>query len=211
MKAGIRTRGLLYDFVTVHMEAPQQHVMHLVARYAAILGIAPPIVRLAASYSGPCYDPLFNRIEVDAPTLALPEPLLCLVLAHEVGHATQRTALLFDLTKTVFGVTALIAGPCIMFAAWPGEDLWRISIPGALFAILMALLFPTWRARTVQRAKALELDADAKAATLCGARIALEAMEIMAKRGRVDATRLNVMRERCAHAEDAKEAKTTCR
>jgi Zn-dependent protease with chaperone function len=141
----------------------------------------------------------------------LPEPLLCLVLAHEVGHATQRTALLFDLTKTVFGVTALIAGPCIMFAAWPGEDLWRISIPGALFAILMALLFPTWRARTVQRAKALELDADAKAATLCGARIALEAMEIMAKRGRVDATRLNVMRERCAHAEDAKEAKTTCR
>ncbi|MFM0049458.1 hypothetical protein [Caballeronia grimmiae] len=211
MKGRFSTRGLLYDFVTVHMEAPQQHVMHLVARYAAILGIAPPIVRLAASHSGPCYDPLFNRIEVDAPTLALPEPLLCLVLAHEVGHATQRTALLFDLTKTVFGVTALIAGPCIMFAAWPGEDLWRISIPGALFAILMALLFPTWRARTVQRAKALELDADAKAATLCGARIALEAMEIMAKRGRVDAIRLNVMRERCAHAEDAKEAKSTCR
>ncbi|WP_244285615.1 hypothetical protein [Caballeronia concitans] len=179
------------------METAEQHVSRLVANDAAALGIAPPVVRFVATNSGPCYEALFDRIEVDARTLLLPEPLLRLVIAHEVAHATQRRALLLDFAWTVLGVAALIAGPCVMFAAWPDEDLWRVSVPGAVFAFVVAMFFKAWRAHGARRAIALELDADAKAALICGARPALQALEEMTKRGIVDEIRLQAMRERC--------------
>ncbi|MDR5740435.1 MULTISPECIES: M48 family metalloprotease [unclassified Caballeronia] len=190
------------------MELAEQRVSRLVARYAAMLGIEPPAVRFVASGSGPCYEALFHRIELDRRTLALPEPQLCFVVAHEVGHATQRPALLLDFARTVLVVTALVAVPCIMFAAWSQADLWRISIPGALCALAVALMRPIWHARTLSRAIALELDADAKAARVCGARSALQALEAMARSGHIDALRLRAMHEHCAQI---KEAESPCR
>jgi len=178
------------------MDAFEQHASQLVSGYAAALGIAAPDVRVVEGNVAPCYQALFNRIEIDRRTLALPEPLLCLVVAHEVGHATQRAALLTDFAWTLFGVAALLAAPCIMFAALPADDLWRVSIPGACFVLVLASSYKAWRAHTARRAMALELDADAKAAQLCGALPALHALEAMATRGPVHAARLEALRDR---------------
>jgi hypothetical protein len=50
--------------------------------------------------------------------------------------------------------------------------------------------------RSAKRSAAFELDADAKAAALCGAASALAALEVMATRGHIDAARLDAMRAR---------------
>ncbi|WP_244817332.1 M48 family metallopeptidase [Caballeronia sp. Lep1P3] len=178
------------------MDAALLHASHLVARHAAALGIAPPAVRLVTASRSPCYEALFNRIELNERTLALPEPLLSLVLAHEVGHATQRLALLADLVLTMLAVALLIAVPCVAFVFLPDDDLWRVSIPGAGFAMLAAVSWTAWRPHAAKRAIAMEIDADAKAAQVCGAQPALLALEALAMQGIVDAVRLEAMRGR---------------
>jgi hypothetical protein len=175
------------------------HARDLVARYATLLDVTPPGVRIVnASAAGPCYEALFNRIEIDTRTLALPELLLCPVLAHEVGHATQRGRMLVDFALTVLGTAALLAVPCYLFASSSEADSWRACAPGLGFTLAWLTLRRALRPRARRRAAAFELDADAKAAQLCGAARTLDALEAMAQRMDIDPARLDAMRARLA-------------
>jgi len=174
--------------------AEERHVLSLVADDAAALHLAPPRVRFVAASAGPCYEALFNRIEIDRATLALPEPLLCIVVAHEVGHATQRRAMLIDFAWTSLCVAMLFAIPCVFFASSSDEDLWRVSVPGLGFVLAYIACWKIRRAHGASRSAALELDADAKAASICGPASALAALEAMAARGHIDAARIEAMR-----------------
>ncbi|SPB13561.1 Protease HtpX [Caballeronia novacaledonica] len=176
--------------------AEEAHILSLVAADAAALHVAPPHVRFVTRSSGPCYEALFNRIELDRATLALPEPLLRIVVAHEVGHATQRGTMLLDFAWTVLSVTMLLSIPCIVFALSPDQELWRVSVPGFAFVVAFFVCGKIWRTRSVERSDAFELDADAKAASLCGAASALAALEAMSTRGHIDTARLDAMRAR---------------
>ncbi|KXV06270.1 hypothetical protein CR51_12030 [Caballeronia megalochromosomata] len=180
------------------LRAQEQHILSLVDADAAALHVTPPRVRFVTASTGPCYEALFNRIELDRATLALPEPLLRIVVAHEVGHATQRKTMLLDFAWTVLSVTALLSIPCIVFATSSDEELWRVSVPGLGFVVAFFACGKFWRARGAKRAAAFELDADAKAASLCGPASALAALEAMAARGHIDAARLDAMRARIA-------------
>lgn len=172
------------------------HVRALIAADAAVLHVAPPRVRFVTRGGGPCYEALFNRIEIDAATLALPEPLLNVVIAHEVGHATQRRTMLFDLARAMLLMAALMSVPCVLFAASPEEELWRVSAPGIGVVLALFASRRIWRTHAARRCTALELDADAKAASIHGASLALQALEVMATRGRIDTARLDAMRAR---------------
>ncbi|SAK64362.1 hypothetical protein AWB82_03417 [Caballeronia glebae] len=176
--------------------AEEQHILSLVADDAALLHVATPRVRFVTTSSGPCYEALFNRIELDRATLALPEPLLRIVVAHEVGHATQRNSMLLDFAWTVLAAMALLSIPCIIFAISPDDDLWRTGVPGLGFVLAFFACAKIWRMRAVKRAATFELDADAKAASLCGAASALAALETMAARGCIDEARVDAMRAR---------------
>jgi Zn-dependent protease with chaperone function len=175
------------------MDRAQQLASRLVAQYAQALGIATPGVRFVETSCGPCYDALFNRIEIDSRTLGLPEPALRLVLAHEVAHATQRAALLADFVATLFGVSLMFAVPCVLFAALPDGELWRVSVPGAGFALIALASRKARRMRADARAARLERDADAKATRLCGSQATLDALNVMLTRGYIDATRLHAL------------------
>ncbi|SAK53103.1 hypothetical protein AWB79_01978 [Caballeronia hypogeia] len=181
--------------------AQEDHVVSLVANYAAALHVGAPRVRFVTTPFGPCYEALFNRIEIDRGTLALPDALLRIVVAHEVGHATQRKSMLLDFAWTVLCVAALVSIPCMVFATSPDEDLWRVSVPGAGFALSLIACRKGWRAHGAKRSAAFELDADAKAASICGPASALAALEAMAERGHIDAARLHAMRARLAQVE----------
>ncbi|SAK83488.1 hypothetical protein AWB80_05497 [Caballeronia pedi] len=174
--------------------AEERHILSLVADDAAALHVAPPHVRFVATSAGACYEALFNRIEIDRATLALPEPLLCIVVAHEVGHATQRRTMLIDFAWTSLCVAMLFAIPCVFFASSFDEDLWRVSAPGLGFVLAYLACWKIWRAHGASRSAALELDADAKAASICGAASALAALEAMATRGHIDTARIEAMR-----------------
>ncbi|MCI1043379.1 M48 family metalloprotease [Caballeronia zhejiangensis] len=178
------------------LAAQEQRILSLVADDAALLHVATPRVRFVNTSNGPCYEALFNRIELDRATLALPEPLLRIVVAHEVGHATQRKTMLLDFAWTVLSVMMLLSVPCIVFAISSEDDLWRITFPGIGFAFTLFVCLKIWSVRAAKRAAAFELDADAKAAALCGPESALAALEAMAARGHVDAARLDAMRAR---------------
>ncbi len=178
------------------LRVEEQHILSLVAADAAALHVTPPHVRFVTGCAGPCYEALFNCIEVDRATLALPEPLLRIVVAHEVGHATQRRTMLLDFAWTALSVMALLSIPCIVFATSSDEDFWRVSVPGFGFVMAFFACGKIWRARSAKRSAAFELDADAKAASLCGAASALAALEVMAARGHIDAARLDAMRAR---------------
>jgi hypothetical protein len=178
----------------------EDHVRSLIADDAAVLHVAPPRVRFVTTSGGPCYEALFNRIEIDPNTLALPEPLLRIVVAHEVGHATQRRTMLLDFARTAFVMAALLSIPCLLFANAPDEELWRVSVPGMGFVAAFFACGKIWRAYGAKRSAALELDADAKAASICGAAAALQALEAMASRGYIDAARLDAMRARLLSA-----------
>jgi Zn-dependent protease with chaperone function len=183
----------------MNSEASAQHARDVVTHYAAMLHVSVPSVRIVnTSAAGPCYEALANRIEIDTRTLDLPEPLLRLVLAHEVGHATQRRRLLLDLLSTCLFTTALLSLPCYLFATSSTADIWRISAPGLGFIIAWLMLRRALRPRATKRAAALELDADAKAAQLCGAACALDALETMAQRMHIEPARLEAMRVRFA-------------
>jgi Zn-dependent protease with chaperone function len=170
--------------------SPEEHVRGVVQRFAATLHVRAPRVRFVRASAGPCYEALSNRIEIDEQTLSLPEPLLRIVLAHEVGHATQRRKMLLDFAWTGVGLSALIAVPCIVYAGSLEREIWRVSAPGLAFV----LAFIAYRTRARRRTAALELDADAKAAQLCGAAPTLEALEAMALRVHIEAARLDAMR-----------------
>ncbi|BAN27871.1 hypothetical protein [Caballeronia insecticola] len=176
--------------------AEEGHVRSLVAADAAALRVAPPRVRFVTSSGGPCYEALFNCIEIDRGTLALPEALLCIVVAHEVGHATQRRAMLFDFAWTALAMAALISIPCVLFATLSDDELWRVSMPGMGFVLAYFACWKMQRAHGAKRSAALELDADAKAASICGAAPALQALETMSLRGHIDSARLDAMRSR---------------
>lgn len=98
----------------MHAKTPEQHVYGLVAHYAHALHVKAPRVRFVRTSSGPCYEALFNRIEIDAYTLALPEPVLTLIVAHEVAHATQRGHMLLDLAWMSLGTAVLFFVPCYL-------------------------------------------------------------------------------------------------
>lgn len=176
--------------------AKERHVLALIATDAAALHVAPPRVRFVESCGGPCYEALFNRIEIDRETLALPESLLRIVVAHEVGHATQRATMLFDFACTLMATTALLTIPCIAFATAADVDLWHVGVPGLGFMAAFIACSKIWRAHGAKRSAALELDADAKAAAICGAAPALAALEAMATRAPISAARLHAMRAR---------------
>jgi hypothetical protein len=177
-------------------QSPEQRARSLIAGFAQALNVKAPQVRFVAASAGPCYEALFNRIEVDARTLALPDALLCIVLAHEVAHATQRRSMLFDFAWTGLGTMALLSVPCVMFATSTDDDIWRVSIPGLGFALAWIASWKTWRPHAAKRATAFELDADAKAAQLCGVASTLNALEAMSRRVHIEPVRLAAMRAR---------------
>ncbi|SAK75827.1 hypothetical protein [Caballeronia ptereochthonis] len=178
------------------LPAEEDRIRSLVAADAAALRVAPPRVRFVKTSGGPCYEALSNCIEIDRSTLALPEPLLRIVIAHEVGHATQRKTMLLDFVRTALVVAALMSVPCVMFTTLPDEELWRVSVPGFGFVLAFFACWRMRRAHGAKRAAALELDADAKAASIYGATPVLQALEVMATRGHIDAARLDAMRAR---------------
>jgi Zn-dependent protease with chaperone function len=178
----------------------QARVRALIATDAAALHVAPPYVRFVTTSGGACYEALFNRIEIDPGTLALPEPLLSVVIAHEVGHATQRRTMLVEFAWSALIMTALISIPCFLFATSSDEEFWRVSTPGMGFVLAFFAFRKIWRVRAVKRAAAFELDADAKAASIHGPDSALQALEAMAARGHIDDSRLEAMRARLAAA-----------
>jgi Zn-dependent protease with chaperone function len=178
----------------MHGETAERHVRNLVAQYAHALGVKSPCVRFVQTSPGPCYEALFNRIEIDECTLALPEPVLSIIVAHEVAHATQRRNMMLDLAWTGIGTAALLFVPCYVFAVSSGDDLWRITAPGACFTLAWILGLRFLRSRARKRAAEFELDADAKAAQLCGPSRALHALEAMALRVYIEPARLDAMR-----------------
>lgn len=178
------------------LDVEEEHVLSLVADCAVALHVRPPRVRFVRTPGGACYEALFNRIEIDRGTLALPEALLRSVVAHEVGHATQRRTMLLDFALTSLVVTALLSIPCFMFAASSDAELWRVSVPGLGFVLAFFACWKIWRVHGARRSAAFELDADAKAASICGPASALAALEAMAMRGHIDAARLDAMRAR---------------
>ena len=103
---------------------------------------------------------------------------------------------MLDFAWTVLSVTALLSIPCIVFAISSDEDVWRVSLPRLAFVAAFFACAKIWRARGAKRSAAFELDADAKAASLCGTASVLAALEAMATRGHIDAARLDAMRAR---------------
>jgi hypothetical protein len=180
----------------MHTHTPEQHVRDLTARFADALHVKAPRVRVVKTSSGACYEALFNRIEIDERTLALPEPLLSMIVAHEVAHATQRAQMLRDFAWTGIGTVGLFFVPCYVFATSADDDFSRISVPALSFALAAMIGVKIMHPRAMKRAAALELDADAKAAQLCGVRCALQALEAMALRVHIEPARIDAMRAR---------------
>jgi Zn-dependent protease with chaperone function len=176
--------------------AAEARARALVAHYAASVHIRPPSVLFTGNCGGPCYEALPHRIDIDEGTLALPDALMRAVIAHEVGHATQRKALLLDLglTALALGVLIAIAIACLLFAAPGSDELWRVSVPGAGLLLTLAALMRAARPRVTRRILELELDADAKAARLCGAASTIRALEQRSNHTRFDTARLEALR-----------------
>jgi Zn-dependent protease with chaperone function len=183
-------------------DSPEQRARLMVQRFSAALHVRTPDVLVVKAAAGPCYEALFNRIKIDERTLALPESLLSMVLAHEVGHATQRARMLLDFFWTGLGTAALLSVPCIVFATSSGDDIWRVSAPAIGFALALLVCRNALRPRVRKRITALEIDADAKAAQLCGAASALQALEAMSQRVYIEPARLDAMRARLARASE---------
>jgi Zn-dependent protease with chaperone function len=180
------------------MQPSEQRARALVERFSAALKVRTPDVHVVGRSGGPCYEALFNRIELDERTLALPDALLCIVLAHEVGHATQRASMLLDFVWTGVGTALLLSIPCIVFATSSASDVWRVGVPALGFALALFICRNTLLPRIRKRSAALELDADAKAAQLCGAATALQALEAMSRNVYIEPARLDAMRARLA-------------
>jgi Zn-dependent protease with chaperone function len=177
----------------------ERRIRSLIEGFAVALNVKPPHVRFVEASSGPCYEALFNRIEIDERTLTLPDSVLRMVLAHEVAHATQRRSMLRDFAWTGMGATALLSIPCVAFATFSDDDLWRVSMPGLGFTFAWMAGWKLMRPHAARRAAAFELDADAKAAQLCGTACALHALLEMSKRVYIEPARIEAMRERHAH------------
>ncbi|MDR5872744.1 hypothetical protein P9239_20585 [Caballeronia sp. LZ062] len=96
----------------------------------------------------------------------------------------------------MLGVIILFAVPCAMFASSSDHELWRVSVPGACFALIWIASWKAWRKRAGKRAIALERDADAKAELLCGSQVTLSALECMVTQGFIDAARFHALQDR---------------
>ena len=71
----------------------------IVARAAAAIGCRPPRISIR-SMRNACYNPLTHSISVSSMLVRdLPADLLEVLIAHEVGHAAQRRAILSDAAR----------------------------------------------------------------------------------------------------------------
>jgi Zn-dependent protease with chaperone function len=172
----------------------EEEVRTLVSKFAAALRIPTPNTRLSKITKAPCYDPVFNRIELSEEFLELPDQIVMVILAHEVGHAAQRRTLLLDLLKTGLSTASLIAVTWIFLASLPPDAPWRLIVGLAVFPPTYAAYLKFASLRQTKHNLALELDADRKAAMLCGPEATLAALDCLSNYALIREDRLAALR-----------------
>ncbi|MFM0136300.1 hypothetical protein [Caballeronia grimmiae] len=176
----------------------EEYVRALTRNFAAALHIREPSVRFVKISASPNYDPLRNRIELGYAILTLPSLIVRVTIAHEVGHATQRKALLLDLAADGLCKMLIIAVPWIVYG-WTARDKpWDIVISATAFVLAYGTYICTARAARTKQAIALEVKADEIAAILCGSHSTLRALETLSTFSLIRPERLEAFRARLA-------------
>ena len=149
----------------------------LVGRYAEMLGIPVPKIRLTDDEHGPFYEPLRHRLNMDRKTLTLGDEAVCAITAHEMGHARQRKSLLREFSLTMSSLALATAAPICAASMCPFGWKSRWLLGGVLVLLSLKAYKAFWIPRVDQSLLARELDADAVSASLCGAAATLAALE----------------------------------
>ncbi|KAK45672.1 hypothetical protein BG58_16925 [Caballeronia jiangsuensis] len=177
----------------------EAYIRAMTGEFAAQLHVRMPEVRFVNS-SAPCgYDPLFNRIELGHAILGLPSSIVRVIVAHEVGHAMQRKALLREMVTHGLGKGLIVAVPWLLYAWMPHQKAWDIVIPVAAFVVAYGLYVSSAPARESNHGVALQVEADRSAALLCGSEPTLRALETLSTCTRIRPERLEALRARVAH------------
>lgn len=177
----------------------EAYIRAMTSEFAAQLHVRMPEVRFVNSSAPAGYDPLFNRIELGHAIFGLPSSILGVIVAHELGHATQRNALLLEMLTHTLGKGLVFAVPSLLYAWMPHQKAWDIVIPVAVFVVAYGVY--VWSAHTHEskHGVALQVEADRSAAILCGSEPTLRALETLSTCTRIRPERLEALRARLAH------------
>lgn len=140
-----------------------------VNEFSSALGVNAPTLAISKQIKGrnSCYNSLRHQIDVGQALMSDAATAIRVVLAHEMGHVTQRWACLRDVFLCA-GITVAL-GVAIIIAALHETQRGRIPILTA--AALLSLLF-IWASLMVRWMEQMrlrqEFEADAIAVDLCG-------------------------------------------
>ncbi|WP_181004952.1 M48 family metalloprotease [Ralstonia pickettii] len=148
--------------------------------FASEVGVQPPKLRVKPKMKGCMYNALTHSIVVGDTVLAGSDDDVQVTLAHEVGHVTQRRAIIMDvvpfLVASIFIAAAFCFCSYLALGYFAGHN--QVVVAAALASMLALFAiglrwFERWfEPRYISR----ELHADAVSAKLCGAAKALALM-----------------------------------
>ena len=140
----------------------------LVARYAHIVGVKPPTLRVRPKMAGCSYNALTHRITLGDALLACDQWQIEVTLAHEVGHALQRRQILKEVVPVLLVLPFSFVVVLVVALILAPEPLVLCGLSATyLVAVVGAMRrFERWfEPRYVER----EIEADTVAVALCGA------------------------------------------
>ena len=144
----------------------------LIAKYSKALNVKPPKLRVKRKMQGCMYNAITHRIVAGGDVLGASESALAVTFAHEVGHASQRREILFELVTPLTGIAVWVITSAVL---WAIEDPHPIIQTLTFFGVLPLFLYglSRWRNGFEVRYVERELRADAISASQCGAPAAL--------------------------------------
>lgn len=144
----------------------------LITKYSQALDVKQPKLSIKRKMQGCMYNAITHRIVAGEDLLAAPDAALTVTLAHEVGHASQRREILFELVTPLTGIAVWVITSAVL---WAIEDPHPILQMLTFFGVLPLFLYglSRWRNGFEVRYVERELRADAISASQCGASAAL--------------------------------------
>lgn len=164
-----------------------QQLHSLVSRYAVALNIKAPQIRINNDPNGPCYQPIQHRLNMDRETLKRSDGAVAAIVAHEMGHARQRSSLLKEFALTLSTLLLAVVVLPGLVAVLGCSGYWRP--PAFLVSMLAgrALYMRFWSDRIDYFAFEREIEADEVSARFCGAAATLAALDaIIEQYGRIE-------------------------
>ncbi len=157
-------------------------VENLIKAYAREAKCQPPTLRLKKANGGDgLYDPFLHRIEINETLLTGSDEHLRVIVAHEVGHATQRQELLLEkalLIGVVIAIVALTYWSHKQFVRmFPDQFIASIAVVITCLAILMegaGMGVTKW---IDPRELSREFEADEFAVMMCGQNSTIQTLQ----------------------------------